>query len=352
MTTQLDELLRDPLFQINTMLWLAQPLADDGNVDPLLHKAGFVVYAIAPLLPLPPDIRLVLQERGISAQDMARPDAVLAQQAMRRFALTECKARSFGPASSTAEQARTFLLFAGGRAAEVLGLGLEEVREVLLVVIIPDEDRGAVASTLGLLQRELTTLGLPAGEFAVLGLMSLETHLALNVDEKGGAFLGLPLGVNEFMKCEPDTDPRPLYFIPYDPDLTQSPSEARYCKRVLFERIHSTVVAAVGRANPPVVLLLQSDQILNDAMFGMFEHWENKDSGRHMRGLCRELMGALTTCVNSVALGTMSQEPGSQWKLTIEDRDHQALVFDVLCRFSSETMDLRPGPQLSFLDDD
>ena len=64
--------------------------------------------------------------------------------------------------------------------------------------------------------------------------------------------------------------------IPYDPDLNQSEDERVFCKRVLFERIHSGVLVAVGRSSPPVELLLKPNELLNDAMFGIYALWESR----------------------------------------------------------------------------
>ena len=43
----LSELIRDPIFQLNVLLWLAQPLPSGYGITSLLHSRGFDVYAIA-----------------------------------------------------------------------------------------------------------------------------------------------------------------------------------------------------------------------------------------------------------------------------------------------------------------
>jgi hypothetical protein len=180
--------------------------------------------------------------------------------------------------------------------------------------------------------------------------MLTDTDISILINDLGSAFFGLPSGPNPFMKREPYTDPRPLYFIPYDPDVVQSEQEKASCKRVLFERMHSTVVAAVGRARPPTEIALESQKTLNDAMFGMYGHWENRDSAQHMRGLCREFMNALTQAVNSVVSGSMVFQPGGGWKIGLRDRDQHEKMIDTLTRFSCETLDLQSELQPGLFD--
>jgi len=353
MTSTPNELVKDPLFQLNAVLWLAQPLPGKSEITPLLYNQGFTVHAIAPLLGPPLDLRLVAQEAGISMQERVRPDLVLTQEKGHKFAFTECKARSFGPTSPTAEQARSLLVVAGPRAAEVLALASGQVADSLLAFVIPEDDRQPLIQTLLSLRDELAEKKLRAGRFSVLGLALTDTDISIVINDIGSAFFALPAGTNPFMKREPDTDPRPLYFIPYDPDVVrpQSEQEKEFCKRVLFERMHSSVVAAVGRANPPAQLALECQKILNDAMFGMYGQWENRDSARHMRRLCRQFMGALTQAVNAVVPDTMAFRPGVGWKISLRDPQQHETLIDALTCFPCEKLDLRTEPQPDLFDD-
>ncbi|MBM3301542.1 MAG: hypothetical protein FJY85_16520, partial [Deltaproteobacteria bacterium] len=241
MTLEVNELIGDPLFQLNALLWLTQPLPHGDRITPLFYQHGFTVYAIAPLLPVPLDLRLVAQQAGIAMRDGVRPDAVLTRESDRKFAFAECKAGSFGPTSSTAEQARSLLVVAGPRAAEVLGLASGQVADSLLAFVVPEAGRELLAPTLVSLGKELGEKRISVGRFSVLSLVLTDTDVSIMTDELGSSFFGLPSGASPFMKREPDTDPRPLYFIPYDPDIGQSEEEKVFCKRVLFERMHSTV---------------------------------------------------------------------------------------------------------------
>ena len=346
-----NDLLADPLFQLNAVLWLAQPLPKQHDVTPLLFQQGFTVYAIAPLLAPPPDVRLAAQVAEISMQERTRPDVVLSNERDGKFAFVECKASSFTLASSdTPEQARTLLVVAGPRAAEVLGLTPQQLLESLLVFVTPETGREQLAQTLADLSKELGDNRLPAGRSSVLGLTCGDNDVSIVVNDEATRFFGLVAGSNPFIIREPDTDPRPLYFLPYDPDVDQTDGERAFCKRVLFERMHGTVIAAVGHANPPAQLTFESARILNDAMLGMYGHWQNPDSAKHMRALCRQLMVAIAQAVNSVVVGTMVFQSAQGWTITLHDQEHQEKVMDALDRFSCSTLDLRGKPEPGLFD--
>jgi hypothetical protein len=346
-----NELIRDPLFQLNALLWLAQPMPSESEIRPLLYEQGFTVYAIAPLLGPPPDMRLAAQKAQISMQERVRPDVVLEHKSDRKFAFTECKANSFRPTSSTAKQARSLLVVAGPRAAEVLGLAPGQVADSLLAFMTAQSEQVPLTQTLETLSKELHAARIPAAQFSVLGLILTDAEISIAIDDQANAFFGLPKGNNSFMKREPDTDPRPLYFIPYDPDISQSPEERKFCKRVLFERMQSTVVAAVGRARPPCELHLNFEKILNDAMFGMYGQWENRESAKHMRQLCRQLMDALAQAVNSKVPNSITFQLDKGLRIILQNSEQQEKVLDVLTHFSSVTLDLQTEPQPDLFDD-
>jgi len=356
MTSITNELLKDPLFQLNAVLWLSQPLPEEHEISPLLNRQGFVVYAIAPLLSLPPDLRLEAQTARISMKEGVRPDVVLTLEKDRKFAFIECKASSFSTESLKSEkpdQSRSLLIIAGPRSAEILGLPAGQISSSLLGYVIPETEHDLMTQTLVKLQKELHSSRLPVGQFTVLGLLMRDVDVSIVVNDLGSNFFALTSGTNPFLKREPDTDPRPLYFIPYDPDLIgqQTDEEKLFCKRVLFERMLSTIITAVGRANPPTEVPLKSRDVLNDAMFGMYEHWENSDSARHMRKLCSQFMDALMKAVESVAPGIMAFQPKEGWGLSLKDQDQQEKIIDALTRFSCESLDLRTEPPPDLFDD-
>ena len=286
MNPVLNELERDPLFQLNVVLWMAQPLPSglEGQPQPLLYSRGFTVYAVGPLLALPPAVRLAVVDSGVDTQESAAPDVVLARQRDGRFAFVECKGGWFGVESSTARQARALLIMAGPAAADVLGLQADGISEAMLSLISSEEDRGKLGDTLHDLGRELSQAHFRVGPSDVLGLRTDGGNVSIEVHGAAGEFYGLALGSHELLKLEPETDPRPLYFVPFDPDVCQSPTERAYCKRVLYERMQVSIVSALGHAGPPVDLSIETERLLNDAMFGTYSRWEKRESRQNRKG--------------------------------------------------------------------
>lgn len=347
----LPELIRDPIFQLNVLLWLAQPLPSGYEITPLLHNRGFDVYALALRLSLPPDMLLVMRNVGFEVQAGVRPDIILAQESSGKFAITECKGNSFGSRPSTAHQARTLLALAGPRCHEVLGLQPQAVRQSILAYLLPSSQRPAMHATISELLAEFCTRGLAAGEVLLLGLTMANEDLGLEIDNVAAQFFELPPGTNTFLRLDPDTDPRPLYFVPFDPDTNQSEEERTLGKRILFERMQSSIIAAVGRAVPPTVVPFKTSDLLNDATFGMYDLWENRDSAKHMRGLCRWFIDGLRQAVHAVEPEAISYERGEGWKLNLPDMGQQERVLNAMLRFSCETMELRQEPEPDLFDD-
>ena len=351
MTSSAADLINDPVFQLNAVLWLAQPMPGSGDIRPLLYDRGFTVHAIGPLLPLPPDLRLIAQDAGMALQSGVRPDVVLQRQRDQRYALVECKKASFGTESTTSEQARTLLLVAGPRCAESLGLASDQVSGSAACFAVPEDQRDLLQGTLSSLSEEMATAELTCGEFCFMGFLLSESHVCIAVGPTGSRFFSVPQGSHPFLKREPGTDPRPLYFIPYDPDLLPSQAEQAFCKRLLFARLQITVIVAVGHAKPPAELTLRSHDILNDAMFGIYGLWDNPGSRRHMRGLCKLFMRALLEAVEPDVPGAVSFQPQVGWKFAVQDEQHHERVMDALMRFSSETLALEEKPAPDLFDD-
>ena len=349
--TTLNELVSDPLFQLNTLLWLTQPLPRVANIRPVLWERGFVVHAIAPQLTLPPDVRLVLKDSGFPHQDSFRPDVVVRRERDLRYGMVECKGKSFGTQSSTAEQARTLVIAAGPRLAEILGLQPSDAQRSAAVYLVPVSAAPQMRQTLGLLEEELHSLNMRSGQTCILGLEPASDALFLNSDTPASDFFDLPEPRVAFLTLEDTNDPRQLYFIPYDPDCCQSPEEGEYCKRGLFERIQATILGAAGRAVPPIDVVFAAEPLLNSAMLGMYGVWENLESAKHMRRLVKQLLGKLAEVVCGEIRDAFAYVRDKGWVLRIDDESARERICSALAKFSCETMDLRRDPEPGLFDD-
>jgi len=84
------------------------------------------------------------------------------------------------------------------------------------------------------------------GKFGCFEIKTSNLTIALEYSEDIKNFLNLikdsPVNI---IKFEEGTDPRPLYFIPYDPNILQTKEEQELCRRILFERILSYVITYI-----------------------------------------------------------------------------------------------------------
>lgn len=337
MTSSPSELVADPLFQLNSLLWMAQHLPAQSAIRPVLKDLGFEIYALSPPLSVPLDLRLKASEVGVTIQDSVRPDIVFHKPDERRFAFVECKGNSFSPSSSNASQMRSQLLTTGDRAGEAIGGSSQDVSQSVLTVATADDSVARMGTTVTALKEELVSNGFSPSAFNQVGFVPYPERIALRFEATAREFYGVPTNEVELLRVSENTDPRPLYFIPYDPDLGGVPEAIEFNRRILFERILATIVAAVGRAPlPSTPLVMNMRDLLNDSMFGLFSKWENKDSGRHLVGLCRNFV---RMCFNS---GYLAPTPASwsngECHVTIPDVHERDRIIDGLTHLNTERM--------------
>lgn len=329
------------------MIWLTQPSADPDGIVPVLHEQGYSTLAIGRLLTLPADIRQAVSDAGLATQNGANPDFILIHKANRKYLLVECKENSFSPASTTAKQARTLMLMAGGRAAEILGLDTSEVAASFLGYVLPEENVVQLSETLDHLREEMVDTKLPWGQSSVLGLVVQNGEVCLSVEDKVGSFVELPSGVHPFMTYEPGTDPRPFYFLPYQPGLNQSPAERDRCKFDLLKRLQQNIVVQVGQMKLPAQLYLAADSLLNRAYWGTYELWEDRSDRQHLRRLCNRFLNRVAAVFHSSVPASMIQD-GSSWKVTVDDENQHNRLMNALTRFGPQATDLLEHmPQLT-----
>lgn len=336
--SMIDRLIRDHLFLQNLVMWLAQPLTSLDDVRPILHEQGFSIVALGRLLSLPADVRASVRVADLATQQSTRPDVLLRHEAERKYFFVECKENSFGPQSTTANQARTLLLVAGPRAAETLGLDRREVTASYLGFMVPDDKVALLTKTLGSLHAEMAHARLPSGQSSVFGLAAQSDEISLSIDDGASSFVGLEPGNHVCMWCEPGNDPRPFYFMPYDPGVHQSPEEKAKSELELFKRIQQHVLADVGGVRVPVEIRLSADSLLDRVYSGIYSLWEERDDKAQVRRLGNRYLNRLARAVHSTSPRAMVQE-GNVWKVTLDDQEPYERVVNALMRFDPEVPD-------------
>lgn len=340
MNLDIKELCKDPLFQLNLSIWLAQPQSSiDFYIYPLFYESGLSIYSIGPLLALPPDIRGVVSGK-VGCQDEARPDLVLESKKAKKYCILECKSSSFGPESSTAEQARTLLLIAGPIISEVLGLGTRGQDDCMLCYLIGPNQTEWLKTTLGSLEKEIKErLNLESGNSGCFGINPDQLAITLEYPREVKEFLNLikdsPI---EIIKFEENTDPRPLYFIPYDPNIDQTKEEQEFCRRILLERILSYVISNIGGVTTPATIVLTIEDLLNAATLGVYEIWEDNEAKKHIRRLAKDFLINIENTLSEPLKGCISHDKG--WSFDLKDKETHEGLLKEFQKFKPETLDL------------
>lgn len=352
MSRNINELCKDPLFQLNLAIWLTQSHIEHLNIYPLFYKSGLSIYSIGPLLALPPDIRLAVSEK-LDCQEGARPDLVLETKETNKFCILECKTSSFGPTSTKpASQARTLLLIAGPILPEVLALGTRRQNEGILCYFSGSNQIKMMDKTLGILAQEIDEIKLESGEYGCFGVKPEQSTILLEYSDRIKNLLNFtedsPV---EILTLEAETDPRPLYFIPYDPNIQQTKEEQELCLRILFERILSYIISKIGGATIPSLIAFAIEEILNSATFGVYEVWEDNEAKKHIRRLAREFLGDIRSNTDEALREYINYESGIGWIFYLKDRGTYEEMLKQISKFKPEALDLSKELQLPLFDD-
>jgi hypothetical protein len=274
----MSSLAADPVFQLNTVLWMLQPLPDQpGAIRPMLYRAGYRVRALGKPLSAPAEVERSLAV-NLNLRGRPAPDVLASAPPGSPWLVIECKASSFSSSSTTSAQATKIL----ARAAELsLVAGSPPGVEVPgHVVYVTRSDRAAdLQATLDELAATLRAASLEPASAGTLG-MRVETGVGLVVEQAGGQ---LPEAAREALDGEvvileaagPEEDARPLYLVPYDPSVEQTADERTRCLRILLARARAHAASLIGRSPAPGTAVLEGAELLHGATFGLSKFWSD-----------------------------------------------------------------------------
>jgi len=346
-------LCNDPLFQLNLAIWLAQPQPEHGfSVYPLFHKSNISLFSLGPSLALPPDIRGKVLGK-LDCQDTVRPDLIFEKKDLHsKYFVLECKKSSFSPESSTAKQARTLLIATGSILPEVLGLGNRGNFSGMLYYLVSGPDSEKMEATLKELSKQIaTTLHFETGDFGCFSLIPHSDFITLNFSAqiKESLDLSKPSPV-KIIELQEETDPRPLYFIPLDPNLNSEKSEREFGRRILIERILGHILSKIGNTQPPIELTFSIYELLNSATFGLYEIWEDSDAKRFLKKLAKNFMAELQKHYDKELKKQISYDSQTGWKFNISNTKIYEEFLKQTMKFRTEQLDLSDNAQLSIFD--
>jgi len=341
MKLNIDGLCKDPLFQLNLVIWLAQPQPlSDFYVYPLFYKSNLNIYSIGSLLSLPPDIRQKVTGK-LDCQDAVRPDLILEVLGKKKLCILECKASPFGQESSNTKQAKTLLLIAGPIISEVLAKGTRGENKCMLCYLIGPDNSKLLEDTLNFLEKEIKDkANLEPGDFGCFEIKPIPNAILLEFSENVKNFLNLikdsPV---EVMNIEKDTDPRPLYLFPYDPNI-QTKEEQEMARRILFERILGHIISEIGGADIPTLKIFTTEELLISATFGIYEIWDDNEAKKHIRRLLKDYLIEIKNNISEPLRDSITYESQKGWVFNLKDKDTHEELLKQLQKFKPETLDL------------
>ena len=279
-----DELIRDPVFQLNLLLWMAkeQP-REDWRVRPLFWESGFAVLYVEQPFRFPVETTEAIQSSGLEISVSPESDLILARQRNGKALYFEAKANSFGTASSDCQQARGHLLAAGPAFAETY----EPLNACLLCYVLPSEGKSAMAKCLRQLAESLAVAKLAPGTYSVHGLSVNAGDLAYSWDEALADYLSLPGSEATVLReLSDDTDPTPLLLVYTDEDCP-NPKLRDFYRRAMLDRVRARLLCDLQAHEAGTPSTITLDDLLRRTTERVFEYL-----GRERQNSLRRLVRA------------------------------------------------------------
>jgi hypothetical protein len=278
------DLIRDPIFQLNLLLWMTKEQPPSGYVvKPLFFQTGFRVVYIEQPFPLPQETVRAIQtsERDISIAP--EPELLLGRMPDKRALYFEAKANSFSSTSANCKQARAHLLAAGPAFGEVMA----PYRSCLLCYVVPEETRPLMGECLSELVTDLGSCGLQPGTHSCHGLSVLDQELHYSWDESFQGHTGVS-GTSAVVLSPvlEDTDPSPLFLIYTDEDYPGT--EYRdLLRRCIVNQVHAYLVCDLHRQRFDDTYERSAQSLLTEMTEGLYDYLGRKRQ-KAMRRLVTE----------------------------------------------------------------
>lgn len=307
-------LTRDPVFQVNSCLWLVAKSTPAKDGKRPFFDAGYRLRSLGSKLAFSLEVRTRVAQCGWG-RNPPEPDLLFHHLASGDHLVLECKASSFSKDSSTAGQARKLLISC---ADSTTAVGIDG--QAVVVYVLPSEDCSLQTETLSEITDELTEDGFVTALYGVLGLKIDDDGLwaELRISRDPSPHLA-ELADRFLIIAGASSEARPLYLIPYDPTAAdnQSREEREYCHRVLLERFYLAAVQVIGTADVPECVVIKADDLFRQATYGVSDKWQAKELGP----LKSKLIRGMATLLNRKRLHGKVTVNNNQVELLLRDED-------------------------------
>ena len=319
---ELRSLIRDPVFQLNTILWSIIKSPYHGaqiNTKPVLRSMGYRLFAIDKeiLLPSYPGFENAIRPLIRRRLDPPVPDLWLEHIDNQLDLIIELKASSFGPESDKTVQ-MTKIISASADLSLSLGGGPTRPGQVIVVTVSEDMEKMAV--TLHTIRERLAERQLEHAPIGVLGLQASDNTVALVSPEPDQ--LPSPMR-NEFdkpvtiLQCDHLDEIIPIYIIPWLPGVESARNDIQNqdSMRELTSRLLTHTSAIIGRSTIPNIIEIKGESLLVDSTLEVFRFWQD--------GAKRKFVSEATTIVKRKIKRGKLKKGGTVLEITLQDEQER-----------------------------
>jgi hypothetical protein len=292
------DIIGNPLFQLNLVLWLSWSFPTDSTIDPIFFRAGYRLSSIETELTVPPGSSLILRDSNIGVSRAARPEAILEHQEHQLFLTLECKASSFSPQSSTAKQAVALLTLNGNELSDLLGKPHSEIWNGILTYVSVQGQGNNLMSTLQDLSITLARCGIATPQIASLELSHQRDGIYIMSVPGSTSLPNVDLSRRRrVLQLNPNEDPRSLYLIPYMPGGEHERDSI--AEQEFGERMRLAVAMLFGHLNEQ-----QHDYDLDEVIgrtIQVWHQWRNEPQKTNIRDHARHFIRSVFRDIQKVS---------------------------------------------------
>jgi hypothetical protein len=285
---QPDEYLRDPVFQLNLLIWMAKEQPEDyWRIRPVFYELGFGFIYIEQPFPLPEILQKVLkQTTDILISTQPEPDMILGRSTDQKALYFEAKANSFSADSpnSPTKQAYGHLLAVGPVFPEVL----KPLGSALLCYVLPQNKLRGMGTCLTKLTGRLNAKNFKPGPYSLHGLSIKQSKtnksLMYSLDVASKKYIGTSKSKFTIMNhLSEDTDPSPLLLVFTDEDCPDR-TKIGFYRRVVIDQYHAALLCRFHSNMVTLSCQVGVDELLEITTQGIWEYlgWKRQKSLRNL----------------------------------------------------------------------
>ncbi len=279
-----ESLIRDPLVQLNLLLWMAKEQPHEAFVvRPLYHELGFRLIYIEHPFKFPQETLNAIDASKLAISREPEPEVILGRIADRHALYFEAKADSFSPDSDNSKQARGHLLATGSAFAEVMA----PLSSCLLCYLVPEGNRVLMHDCLDTLSQQLSDEGFEPGLHSTHGLSVVDRELRYSWDEAFKGHLAVDDdGATVMRDLDVDTDPTPLLLV-YSVEDYPDKERQDLLRQSLIDQVHALLLSELHRLVPGAAYECNADSLLHEMTDGIFDFLGRRRQ-KGMRDLVRQ----------------------------------------------------------------